>query len=147
VSGPDGRNVRSAIRRATKSWSTTVPLIRCYQTNESSPYRGLRQSTSRVYGDWCRTLDRAIGRRRVDHLTGWDVRDCFLRLMEPTTPGGVPRVRLAKACAREMLSILLPYGAEVGLPGCLELNAVARFDALDSRSHLTCNIVWETGEH
>jgi len=103
---------------------TVGALIRCYQTDESSPYRGLRQSTSRVYGDWCRTLDRAIGRRRVNHVTGRDVRDCFLRLMEPTTPGGVPRVRLAKACVREMLSILLRYGAEVGLPGCLELHQV-----------------------
>jgi hypothetical protein len=93
---------------------TVGALIRCYQTDESSPYRGLRQSTSRVYGDWCRTLDRAIGRRRVDHLTGRDVRDCLLRLMEPTTPGEGVR-------SREMLSILLRYGAEVGLPGCLEL--------------------------
>jgi hypothetical protein len=35
-----------------------------------------------------------------------------------------PRVRLAKACVRSMLSILLSYGAELGLSGCLELSQV-----------------------
>jgi hypothetical protein len=103
---------------------TVGALIRCYETDKTSPYRGLRQSTARVYGDWCRTLDRAIGKRRVDRLTGQDIRDCFLRLMEPATPGGAPRVRLAKSCVREMLSILVRYGAELGLPGCLELHQV-----------------------
>jgi len=49
---------------------TVGALINCYQTDKSSPYQGLRQSTTRVYGDWCRTLDRAIGKRRVDRLTG-----------------------------------------------------------------------------
>jgi hypothetical protein len=39
-------------------------------------------------------------------------------------PSVAPRVRLAKPCVREMLSILLRYGAELGLPGCLELHQV-----------------------
>jgi hypothetical protein len=116
-----------AIRRARKRLvydGTVGALIRCYETDKTSPYRALRQSTARVYGDWCRTLDRAIGKRRVDRVTGQDIRDCFLRLMEPATPGGAPRVRLAKSCVREMLSILVRYGAELGLPGCLELHQV-----------------------
>ena len=103
---------------------TVGALINCYLSDQSSPYAGLRQSTARVYGDWCRTLDRAIGKRRVDHLSGHDIRDVFLRLMEPATVGGAPRVRLAKSCVRSMLSILLNYGAELGLPGCLELAQV-----------------------
>jgi hypothetical protein len=44
--------------------------------------------------------------------------------MEPAAPGGAPRVRLAKSCTRSMLSILLNYGAELGLPGCLDLAQV-----------------------
>ena len=56
--------------------------------------------------------------------TGQDMRHCFLRLMEPATPGGAPRARLAKSCVREMLSILLKYGAGLGPPGCLELHQV-----------------------
>jgi hypothetical protein len=103
---------------------TVGALITCYQTDKKSPYRGLAQNTQRGYDDWCRTLDRAIGRRRVDRMTGQDVRDCFLALLEPSSPAGAPRVRLAQACVRTMLSILLNYGAELGLGGCLELAQV-----------------------
>jgi hypothetical protein len=103
---------------------TVAALIRCYQTVENSPYRGLGQNTQRGYDDWCRTLERAIGKRRVDRLNGHDLRNCFLALLQPATPRGAPRVRLAKACVRSMLSILLSYGAELGLPGCLELSQV-----------------------
>ena len=103
---------------------TIAALIRCYQTDKNSPYRGLAQNTQRGYDDWCRTLERAIGKRRVDRLSGQDLRDCFLALLEPSGPGRAPRVRLAKACVRSMLSFLLNYGAELGLPGCIELAQV-----------------------
>jgi hypothetical protein len=103
---------------------TIAALIRCYQSDPKSPYQGLAQNTQRGYDDWCRTLERAIGKRRVDRLTGQDLRDCFLDLLEPTSPRRAPRVRLAKACVRSMLSILLNYGAELGLPGCLDLAQV-----------------------
>jgi hypothetical protein len=36
---------------------TVAALIRCYQTDKNSPYKGLRQNTGRVYADWCRTLE------------------------------------------------------------------------------------------
>lgn len=103
---------------------TLGALITCYQTDRNSPYHGLAQTTRRGYDDWCRTLDRAIGKRRVDRLTGQDLRDCFLALLEPPHSGGAPRVRLAQACVRSMLSILLNYGAELGLAGCLGLAQV-----------------------
>jgi hypothetical protein len=48
---------------------------------------GLALNTQRGYDDWCRTLGRAIGKRRVDRLTGQDLRDCFLSLLEPAHPG------------------------------------------------------------
>jgi hypothetical protein len=103
---------------------TLSSLITCYQTDKKSPYRALAQNTQRGYDDWCRTLDRVIGKRRVDRLTGQDLRDCFLALLEPATKSGAPRVRLARACVRSMLSILLSYGAELDLVGCLELAQV-----------------------
>jgi hypothetical protein len=103
---------------------TLSSLITCYQTDRKSPYQGLAQNTQRGYDDWCRTLERAVGKRRVDRLTGQDLRDCFLALLEPSHSGGAPRVRLAQACVRSMLSILLNYGAELGLAGCLDLAQV-----------------------
>ena len=100
---------------------TIAALIRCYQTDAKSPYHGLRPNTQRGYDDWCRTLERAMGKRRIDRLGGQDLRDCFFALLEPAHPGGAPRVRLAQACVRSMMRILLIYGAELGLPGCFEL--------------------------
>jgi len=103
---------------------TPSSLIACYQNDKKSPYHSLALNTQRGYDDWCRTLGRAIGTRRVDRLTGQDLRDCFLSLLEPAHPGGAPRVRLAKACVRSMLSVLLNYGAEIGLVVCLEVAQV-----------------------
>ena len=120
---------------------TIAALIRCYQTDEKSPYHGLAQNTQRGYDDWCRTLERTIGKRRVDRLTGQDLRDCFLALLDPTRPGGAPRVRLAKACVRSMLSILLNYGAELGLPGCLELAQV--LERMTLRVPKDIRMVWK----
>jgi hypothetical protein len=76
---------------------TLSSLITCYQTDQKSPYRALAQNTRRGYDDWCRTLDRAIGKRRVDRLTGQDLRNCFLALLEPATPGR-PATRSTGAC-------------------------------------------------
>jgi len=54
--------------------------IRRDQTDPKSPYRVVTQTTSRGYDDWCLSLERAIGKRRVDRLAGQDLRDCFLAL-------------------------------------------------------------------
>jgi hypothetical protein len=103
---------------------TIRALIACYQTDPESPYRGLRENTRRCYDDWCKTLDRAVGAKRVDRLNGRDLRKWFMEIMAPSERGGPPRVRLARGCVRQMMPILLSYGAEIGLPGCLELAQV-----------------------
>jgi len=105
---------------------TLRSLIKAYQTRPLSPYRAVSANTRRGYDDWCRTLDRAFGGRRIDKLSGEDFRRWFATLMEPATPGGPPRIRLAQACVRSMLSILLKFGAEMNPPAprCLELAAV-----------------------
>ena len=120
---------------------TISALIRCYQTDARSPYHGLKRNTQRGYDDWCRTLERAIGKRRVDRLSGQDMRDCFLALLEPAQPGGAPRVRLAQACVRSMMKILLNYGAELGLPGCLDLVQV--LERMTLRVPKETRMVWK----
>jgi hypothetical protein len=103
---------------------TLRSLINCYQTDKESPYHGLQENTRRCYDDWCTTLERAAGAKRLDRLTGRDLRKWFLEIMKPAEPTGPPRVRLARGCVRQMMPILLGYGAEIGLPGCLELAEV-----------------------
>lgn len=100
---------------------TLRSLIKCYQTDKESPYRNIGRNTQRIYDEWCRTLDRAFGARRIDRLSGQDLRRWFNELAKPAKPGALPRLSLARKCVRTMLSILLNYGVELGLPACLEL--------------------------
>ena len=71
-----------------------------------------------------RLLERAVGAKRVDRINGRDLRKWFIEFMAPSERGGPPRVRLARGCVRQMMPILLSYGAEIGLPGCLDLAQV-----------------------
>src|SRR5262249_55200218 len=82
------------------------------------------QNTQVCYGDWCTTLDRLAGTRRINRVNGRDLRKWFLDILAPTTPEGAPRLRLARGCVRQMLPILLNYGAELKLDGCFELGTV-----------------------
>ncbi|RAI42813.1 integrase [Rhodoplanes roseus] len=100
---------------------TLASLIALYQTDADSPYRAVRPNTRRGYDDWCRTLARKFGARRIDRLHGTDLRRWYLAIAAPPAPGGTPRLRLASACVRSMLMILLSYGVELHLPGCLAL--------------------------
>lgn len=103
---------------------TIKSLVSCYQRDPESAYQGLEQNTQACYDGWCRTLVRAVGERRVDRLTGRDMRKWFLTIMQPAEKGGKPRVRLAKGVVRQMMPILLGYGAELGFKNCAELLAV-----------------------
>jgi hypothetical protein len=100
---------------------TLSSLIKCYQTDKESPYHNIGQNTRRIYDQWCRLLDRLFGARRIDRLSGQDLRRWFNEIAKPTKPGGLPRLSLARKSVRTMLSILLNYGVELGLPACLEL--------------------------
>jgi hypothetical protein len=100
---------------------TVASLILCYQSDRQSPYFAVSQNTQRGYDDWCRTLNRGYGKRRIDRLRGQDFRRWYNEIAKPKEAGGAPRLRLAKAAIREMLMILLNYGAEMDFPKCLEL--------------------------
>jgi hypothetical protein len=103
---------------------TVKSLIECYQKDPDSPFHDLRQSTRSCYGDWCTTLTRAVGARRVDRLTGRDFRKMFKEIMAPAEAGGRPRVRLATGCVKQMLPILFSYGVEIGIEACGKLLAI-----------------------
>jgi len=103
---------------------TLASLIECYQRDPQSAYWGLEENTRGCYDGWCKTLVRACGTRRVDRLTGRDLRNWFASIMEPVEEGRPPRVRLAKGCVRQMMPILLNYGAELNFRNCAELAVV-----------------------
>ncbi len=120
---------------------TLTSLIGCYQRDPQSSYRSNTQGTRACYDDWCRTLIALAGTRRIDRLTGRDLRNWFLAIMQPAAPGGAPRLRLARGCVRQMMPILLAYGAEIQLPGCLELAEV--LDRMTLRVPRETRIAWK----
>jgi hypothetical protein len=123
---------------------TLRSLIACYQTDRESPYRNISQNTQRIYDEWCGTLERAFGARRLDRLSGQDLRRWFNEIAKPSKPGGLPRLSLARKCVRSMLSILLAYGAELGLPACLGLLQVLERMTLSPPRHLLHE--WKRGK-
>jgi hypothetical protein len=111
-------------------------LIACYQTDKESPYRNLGQSTQTVYAEWCGVLEQKFGARRIDRLAGADLRRWFNEVAKPAKPGGLPRLSLARKTVRTMLSILLAYGIELGLPACLRLAQALERMTLTPPRHL-----------
>jgi hypothetical protein len=115
---------------------TVKSLIACYQLDKQSPFHNLGQSSQNIYGQWCAVLERHFGARRIDRLSGADLRRWFNEIAKPTKTGGLPRLSLARKCVRTMLSIVLSYGAELGLPACLRLLQVLERMTLKPPRHL-----------
>lgn len=112
---------------------TLGSLIRLYQEHPESPFHGLRNNTRRTYEGWCRALSEACGARRVDRITGPDLRRWYKEFRRAAL-GEAPRDRMAYAVVRQMLRILVNYGMELNLKPCFELDriiSVVRFRADD----------------
>jgi hypothetical protein len=93
--GVDGQDFADIEAYGLQRWLGELALALRQETYRPDPIR-------RVY------IPKANGKLRpLGISTGQDARDCFLALLEPASPGGAPRVRLAQACVRSMLSILL----------------------------------------
>lgn len=100
---------------------TLGSLAELYLSDPQSPYRATAQNTQRGYDDWCKSLVKNFGTKRLDRLVGQDFRSWYATMLKPSGPGKPPRVRLAKACIKEMLPVLLNYGVELELADCLRL--------------------------
>lgn len=115
---------------------TLASLIRLYQRHPESPYLALRQNTRRCYDDWCKALDRSCGTRRLDRITGPDLRRWY-REFRAAPKDETPRDRHAYGVVRQMMRILVNYGIELGLEPCFRLDQILskiRFRADDERA-------------
>lgn len=104
---------------------TLASLVDLFKSDPESAYNTSNSpNTRRGYDDWCRPLVQKFGERRVDKLTGRDMRRWFQAILEPARPEAPPRLVLARRCVKVMMPILLAYGMEVDLPGCAALRKV-----------------------
>lgn len=96
---------------------TLSSLIACYQTEEESPYRGVKANTRAHYDECLAILSAKYGERRIDALTGRDFMRWYRTLREPAETGGPERMRRAHNCIK-VLRIVTNYGAACGYTGC-----------------------------
>jgi hypothetical protein len=95
-------------------------LVRMYQTDKGSPYRGLHQNTQRNYTkaiEWLAT--RLNGDPRVRDISGADAREWFLDFCETNTRGWAAYVLAVFKAA-------IAYGSSRKFKDCLELSASLR---------------------
>jgi hypothetical protein len=100
-------------------------LFDLWQTDELSPWHGHSENTRRSYLYGIRVLKSyGFTDRRVDRLTGQDLRRWHNTIMIPPGYLGPPFKRKADTAIRDVLRAALVYGMEVGLPECGPLLAV-----------------------
>lgn len=101
---------------------TLKSLVDMYEKNPDSPYHDLRTSTQRNYSKHIHILMRFIGVRRIDAVTGADVRRWYKNIAAPTRAGGPERTAYAYLLI-SILKVVVSYGASLGYDPCLKLRA------------------------
>ena len=93
---------------------TIAWLCDLYQTDEDSPYRGLRASTGTSYDESIKIIRDTVGSRRIDAITGRDIRRWFKSWgrADPETDI-LANPRRAYGCI-QLLRIVVNFGVESG---------------------------------
>lgn len=113
--------------RSGKLDGTLATLIARYQVDADSPYRSLRRTSLPDYNKSLTILERSVGKRRLESLSGEDFRRWHREFSAPTGEGKLPRLRRAQG-AMKLLRIVLSYGATLShrqvADHCLRLSGV-----------------------
>lgn len=97
---------------------TMSALVKCYQVDEFSPYRSVRENTRVTYDHELRVLHRTVGARRISSLHRSDFARWHREFSAPTEASkGLPRIRNAHGMMT-MVRMLLKFGASMEHAGC-----------------------------
>lgn len=102
---------------------TIRSLNRIYETHPDSPRRSVSFATGRVYDTEAKVLVDAVGDRRIDRITGADLRRWHTNFAKPATPGGAARIRRAQG-AMKTLRRIVSWGVVMRLDGCRDLREI-----------------------
>ncbi|MCS0494353.1 integrase [Ancylobacter sp. MQZ15Z-1] len=115
---------RAGHRQSRRPFDGTIAsLIRLYQTDEASPYFGLKHNTRETYDQVLRVIDRAFGKRSLANLTHADFHRWYDEAQKPRQPGGPERTRKAHGIM-SMLRRLFTYGIAAEHAGCSRLSGI-----------------------
>jgi hypothetical protein len=111
----------------SSKWSvgTIGRLAHAFQTDPDSPYYETRVDTRTFYDRNIAVLMDDVGDRRLDTITGRDIRKWFRLWKRPAKPGGPPCHRRAYACIQTLRRVA-SYGCELRDPSSLALAAMLR---------------------
>jgi hypothetical protein len=115
-------------RRPLHIDGTLESLNRHYESHPDSPFHDKDFATRRTYCGEAKLLLEAVGKRRVDKITGADLNHWHKQFAKPAQKGGQPRLRRAQG-AMKALRRIVKWGAQNRLPGCAELRAILAFIA------------------
>jgi hypothetical protein len=111
-------------RNSTRAFDGTLgSLVRCYQTDEASPYREIKWNTQRTYDQVLRVVEKAFGTRALSAIGIADFRKWYEAAKLPKNPGGPERIRKAHGII-SMIRRLMAYGIAAEHSGCERLAAV-----------------------
>jgi len=111
---------RNMAPAGTISW-----LIDLYLTDEDSPYRSIRQSSQPSYLRSLAIIKETVGDRRIDRVTGKDVRHWFKRWGRANDKGKLKHHYRAYSCI-QLLRIIVYFGKETRDRATIELAQTIR---------------------
>ncbi|QDM14598.1 integrase [Tardiphaga sp. vice278] len=102
---------------------TLGSLVRCYQTDEASPYRQIKWNTQRTYDQVLSVVEKAFGTRSLSALGIADFRKWYDAAKAPRAKGEPERVRKAHGII-SMIRRLMAYGIAAEHAECGRLAAI-----------------------
>ncbi|PYE25054.1 hypothetical protein C8J32_1047 [Rhizobium sp. PP-CC-3A-592] len=102
---------------------TLRSLIRLYQQTPESPYFEIKSNTRAMYDESLGLLETSVGARRIEKVTGLDVRRWHSKFKEPAADGKPERHRRAYK-AIQLLRIVIGFGVVMNITECFRLKTV-----------------------
>ncbi|WP_114007575.1 hypothetical protein [Cohaesibacter intestini] len=111
-------------RKNPKRYDGTIEsLSRIYETHPNSPFQAVKYSTQHAYLIEAKVLITAVGKRRIDKVTGADVIRWHKKASEPASQRGPRRLRRAQGLVRHLRRIV-SFGKMLRLHGCADFKAI-----------------------
>lgn len=102
---------------------TLRSLIRLYQQTAESSYFEVKSNTRTMYDESLRLLETSVGARRLEKVTGLDIRRWHSKFKEPAADGKPERHRRAYK-AIQLLRIVVGFGVVMNIAECFRLKTV-----------------------
>lgn len=102
---------------------TLKSVIRLYQQTKESPYLEIKSNTRSMYDESLTLLETSVGARRLEKVTGLDIRRWYQNFKEPAADGKPERVRRAYK-AMQLLRIVIGFGVVLNITECFRLKTV-----------------------